>query len=265
MVARFFQSDGLRLRYLDGGAGDPIVLLHGFAHDADRWVKSGAFMQLAARHRVLALDCPGHGQSGKPRDPERYTAVDADIVRMLDHANVQRAHCVGYSMGGALVGRLVFRHADRVLTASFVGATGMASTARREERERLAEGFARGDARALVIAVRPTNEPLPDDEQLLEASARILAGNDALALAALLRAPIVPVTAEDLARASATTPMLGVAGTADPALNALYSLQKTVPRLEIVAIEGAGHAATINRPEVIDTVERFVDAYVRAV
>ena len=56
--------------------------------------------------------------------------------------------------------------------------------------------------------------------------------------------------------------MLGVAGTADPALNALYSLQNTVPRLEIVAIEGAGHPATINRPEVVDAVERFVDGHV---
>src|SRR5215471_8890114 len=153
MVERFFLSDGLRLRYLDGGAGDPIVLFHGFAHDADRWVKSGAFRQLATRHRVLALDCPGHGQSDKPHDPARYTAMDADIVRMLDDANVPRAHCVGYSMGGAIVGRLLFRHADRVLTATVVGATGMASTARRDERERLAEGFARGDARALVVAV----------------------------------------------------------------------------------------------------------------
>jgi pimeloyl-ACP methyl ester carboxylesterase len=259
MLERFFVSDDVRLRYLDDGAGDPIVLLHGFAHDAGRWVKSGAFTRLAARHRVLALDCPGHGQSDKPHDPARYTQVDTDILRMLDDANVARAHCVGYSMGGALVGRLLHRHRDRVLTATVVGATGMASTARSGERARLADGFARGDARALVLAVRPTNEPLPDDAHLLDASARILAGNDPLALAALLRAPIVPVTAQDLAVASETTPMLGVAGTADPALNALYSLQKTVPRMEIVAIDGAGHAATINRPEVVDAVERFVD------
>jgi pimeloyl-ACP methyl ester carboxylesterase len=261
MVERFFRSDDVRLRYLDGGTGDPIVLVHGFAHDAERWVKSGAFRRLAARRRVLALDCPGHGQSDKPHDPARYSLMDFDIARMLDHANVARAHCVGYSMGGALVGRLLYRHAPRVLTATVVGATGMASTARAEERARLADGFARSDARALILAVRPTNEPLPDHAQLLEASARILAGNDPLALAALMRAPIVPVTAQDLAEASATTPMLGIAGTADPALNALYSLQKTVPQLEVVAIEGAGHAATINRPELIDAVERFVDKH----
>src|SRR5215472_2803530 len=147
MVERFLRSDGLRLRYLDGGAGDAIVLLHGFAHDADRWVKSGAFERLAARRRVLALDCRGHGRSDKPHDPEDYVAMDTDILRMLDDADVQRAHCVGYSMSGALVGRLLVRHPDRVLTATFVGASGMASTARSSERSHIANGIAGGDAR----------------------------------------------------------------------------------------------------------------------
>jgi pimeloyl-ACP methyl ester carboxylesterase len=258
MVERFFQSNDVRLRYLDGGRGETIVLLHGFAHDADRWVKSGAFERLAARRRVLALDCRGHGQSDKPYDPAHYGEMDADVVRMLEDANVARAHCVGYSMGGGLVGRLLVRHPARVLTATFVGATGMAFPARSAGLAQLADELERGDARALVLAVRPTTEPLPDDLQLQAASARILAGNDPLALAAVLRAPIVPVTAQDLADASARTPMLGLAGTADPTLNALVTLQKTVPRLRVVAIVGAGHAATINRPEVIDAVEQFV-------
>jgi pimeloyl-ACP methyl ester carboxylesterase len=261
MVERFFQSGDARLRYLDGGAGETIVLLHGFAHDADRWVKSAAFERLAARRRVLALDCLGHGRSDKPHDPARYVQMDADVLGMLDDAGVRRAHCVGYSMGGALVGRLLVKHPDRVRTATVVGATGMASTTRSAEREQLANAIASGDARPLVVAVRPTDERPLDDLQLQAASERLLTGNDPLALAALLRAPIVPITAEDLAVCSAETPMLGIAGTGDPALKALLTLKKTVHQLEIVAIEGAGHAATINRAEVIDAVERFIDSH----
>jgi pimeloyl-ACP methyl ester carboxylesterase len=262
MLERFFQSDDVRLRYLDGGAGETIVLLHGFTHDADRWVKSGAFERLASRRRVLALDCRGHGQSDKPHDPERYRDMELDVALMLDDAGVTHAHCVGYSMGAALVGRLLIRRPARVLTATFVGATGMASTARSAHRARLADAFERGDARALVLAVRPPNEPPPDDEQLEFASARVLAGNDPLALAAVLRAPITQVTAEDLLAVSETTPMLGVAGTEDSALNALFTLQKTVPRLEVVAIDGASHPETVNRPDVTDAVERFLDRHV---
>jgi len=266
MVERFYLSDDVRLRYLDGGAGDAIVLLHGFAHDADRWVKSGAFERIAARRRVLALDCRGHGRSDKPHDPATYGDMDADVIRMMDDADVSCAHCVGYSMGGALVGRLLIRHPDRVLTATFVGATGLASTARSAERAQLADAIERGDARSLVLAVRSASDPPLDDIQLQAASMRLLDGNDPLALAALLRAPIVSISAQDFASAPGMTPMLGVAGTADPALNALISLQKAVPRLKIVAVEGAGHAATINRSEVIDAVEQFVDdASVRSV
>src|SRR5262249_15290403 len=161
------------------------------------------------------------GQSDKPHDPARYVSMDADVLRMLADAGVGRAHCVGYSMGGALVGRLLVNHPDRVLTATVVGATGLTSTARSAHREQLADALARGEARPLVPAVRPTNEPPMDDAQLQAASARLLAGNDPLALAALLRAPIVPVSVDDIAARSATTPMLGVAGTADPALHAL--------------------------------------------
>ncbi|HUK33630.1 MAG TPA: alpha/beta fold hydrolase [Vicinamibacterales bacterium] len=263
MVERFFHSNGLRLRYLDGGDGDTIVLVHGFAQDADRWVKTGTFARLAARYRVLALDCRGHGRSDKPHDPTQYGDMDADVVHMLDDAAVRRAHFVGYSMGGALVGRMLVRHHEYVVTATLVGATGLASTTGAANRARMADEFERGEAHSLVLAVRPTNEGAPDDAQVREASAKVLAGNDPLALAALLRAPIVPIVAADLAVASETAAMLGVAGTADPALHALLELKKTVPRLHVVAIEGAGHAATLSRPELVDAIEQFLSSSVR--
>ena len=262
MIERFFPSNGLRLRYLDEGQGEAIVLLHGFAHDADRWVRSGAFERLTPRYRVLALDCLGHGQSDKPHDPAQYGDTDGDIVRMLEDAGVRRAHFVGYSMGGGLVGRMLVRHRERVITATFIGARGLASTAGHTNRARMADELERGGARTLVLAVRPSNEEVPNEAQIRERSARILAGNDPLALAALLRAPIFTITAEDLAAASDGIPLLGIAGTADPALAALVELTKTVRHLQVVAIEGAGHAATMNRPEVLDAIEQFLTSRV---
>ena len=54
-----------------------------------------------AGYRVIALDCRGHGQSGKPQDPGQYgLEMVRDVVRLLDHLNVERAHVVGYAMGG---------------------------------------------------------------------------------------------------------------------------------------------------------------------
>jgi pimeloyl-ACP methyl ester carboxylesterase len=258
MRSRFFLSNETRLHYIDAGAGDSIVFVHGFAHDATRWVRNGAVDLFASRYRVLALDCRGHGESDKPHDPAQYASMEQDVLAMLDEAGVARAHVVGYSMGGNLLGRLLVRNRERLLSATLIGATGLASHARDDERARMADAFERGDASTLVMAVRPTNEPAPDAAQLQEASARILAGNDPLALAALLRAPIVPITAQDLAAAAAAVPMLGIAGTSDPALAGLVALAATARDLQVVPIPEAGHASTFNRPELLAAIEAFI-------
>src|SRR5690349_4709952 len=151
MQSRFFESGGVRLHYLDDGAGDSIVFLHGFAHDAGRWVRNGAVDLFASRCRVLALDCRGHGESDKPYDPAEYASLELDVLRMLDDALVERAHVVGYSMGANLLGRLLVRHRERLLSATLIGATGLASHARDHERARMADAFERRDASALVM------------------------------------------------------------------------------------------------------------------
>ncbi len=260
-VSRFLDVDGLRVHYLDAGSGDAVVLIHGFTHSAERWRQTGLFDRLASRHRVVALDCRGHGLSDKPHDPARYADMYEDVIRILDREGLDRVHIVGYSMGAALAGRLLLRHPRRFLTATFVGATGRASQEGTERRRRMADDFERGDARMLVTAVWPTRDAPPTDAQLREASARTLAGNDPLALAAVLRAPVSIVTTEDLAGVAKFVPLLGVAGTADSALQALKDMQPSIPELTVVAIEGAGHTAVLSRPDLADTIERFIAAH----
>jgi pimeloyl-ACP methyl ester carboxylesterase len=187
--------------------------------------------------------------------------MDNDVVRMLDHAGIRRANLVGYSMGGGLVGRLLIRQPARFITATLVGASGLASAAGDAQRDAMATEFERGDARSLVMAVWPTNEAKPTESQIREASAKVFGGNDRLALAALLRAPVVPVSQQDLALASAKIPLLGVAGTADPALSALTAMKKNVPQLKVIGIEGSGHTASLGRPELIDAIEQFLAAH----
>ena len=64
---RFFDSGGVRIRYLERGAGAPLVLVHGFTANIERaWVETGIVENLARDHRVIALDLRGHGKSGKP-------------------------------------------------------------------------------------------------------------------------------------------------------------------------------------------------------
>jgi predicted alpha/beta-fold hydrolase len=61
----FFDSNGVRIRYVDQGQGAPVVLIHGYTGNLERhWVAPGVFANLAKDHRVIALDCRGHGKSG---------------------------------------------------------------------------------------------------------------------------------------------------------------------------------------------------------
>src|SRR2546427_5280152 len=59
-----FDSNGVPIRYVTSGAGEPIVLIHGFSATAEMWDPVRA--DLSGRYWVIAMDCRGHGRSGKP-------------------------------------------------------------------------------------------------------------------------------------------------------------------------------------------------------
>ena len=94
--------DGLLLRYAVAGSGQPLVLLHPFSDALDAWWDIGLAGRLARTCRVIAIDARGHGGSDKPRESARHRLEHQviDVLTVLDAAEVERAHVVGYSMGG---------------------------------------------------------------------------------------------------------------------------------------------------------------------
>ena len=105
---RFFDSAGVRIHYIEQGAGEPVVLIHGYTVDLnEQWIATGVFPALASSYRVIALDARGHGLSDKPHERSAYgPEMGLDIVRLLDHLGIRRAHIVGYSMGAHIVAQL---------------------------------------------------------------------------------------------------------------------------------------------------------------
>ncbi|WP_288580368.1 alpha/beta fold hydrolase, partial [uncultured Methylobacterium sp.] len=91
-----FDSDGVPIAYVDvapkEGAGDPILLIHGFASNhAVNWVNTSWVRSLTgAGRRVIALDNRGHGRSGKLYDLEAYSSdlMAEDARRLLDQADL---------------------------------------------------------------------------------------------------------------------------------------------------------------------------------
>ena len=112
---RTFRSDDAEIAYLDAGAGEPVVLVHGFASTKEaNWVVPGWVDTLGrAGRRAIALDNRGHGASTKLYDPARYhSAIMAQDVRaLMDHLGVARADVMGYSMGARIAAFLALAHA----------------------------------------------------------------------------------------------------------------------------------------------------------
>ena len=103
-----FDSDGVRVAYFDEGQGEAVVLLHGFATSSEEmWTRmplaTTQFVSALKGYRVLAVDFRGHGKSDKPHDPKMYgKELAEDVVRLLDHLKIKKAHVVGYSMGAVV-------------------------------------------------------------------------------------------------------------------------------------------------------------------
>lgn len=118
-----FNSHGTRIAYNIHGSGPPLVLLHGLhGSGAANWTLPGITAALAAKHRVIVMDARGHGSSDKPEGEAAYgTAMVGDVVALLDHLNISRAHLAGYSMGGMIAMKTAVMHPTRVQSLLLCG------------------------------------------------------------------------------------------------------------------------------------------------
>jgi pimeloyl-ACP methyl ester carboxylesterase len=122
-VTRTFDSNGVKISYMVQGQGEPVVLIHGWISSAlFNWSFPGTSAALAKNYRVIAMDVRGHGFSDKPTTDEAYgRELVEDVLRLLDHLKIEKAHIAGYSMGGIIAMNFIVKHPDRVLTGTLGG------------------------------------------------------------------------------------------------------------------------------------------------
>ena len=118
-----FDSDGVRIHYTVSGQGEPVILIHGLYSNAKmNWDMPSTTAELAKHYQVIALDNRGHGQSEKPEAEGQYgVKMVEDVVRLMDHLHIAKAHVAGYSMGGMIMMKLLTLHPDRVISAVLGG------------------------------------------------------------------------------------------------------------------------------------------------
>ena len=108
-LEHYLLVDGGSLHFETAGAGDAVLFLHGGFGDRRMW--DDAFNALSDRYHVVRFDLRGYGKSSSPTAP--YSPAE-DIVHLLDHLQIARAHVVGNSMGGTLALDFALLHPDRV-------------------------------------------------------------------------------------------------------------------------------------------------------
>jgi pimeloyl-ACP methyl ester carboxylesterase len=249
--AQSFDSNGVQISYVDSGRGVPVVLLHGFTGSYSRhWEGPGVMKALeTAGYRVIAMDCRGHGQSGKPRDSGQYgLEMVRDVVRLLDRLNIERAHIVGYSMGGAIASQLLVKYSKRVLTVTLLGSgwEGEDLKALTSQMLAMADGFDHKDANALIRGVSASGQSGPTDAEVAAATADLFARNDPQVLAAIARGlpPLWQISRDDLR--TTTVPVLAIIGEYDRNnLEAVRRMAGVVSGLQVVQLPGASHATSV--------------------
>jgi pimeloyl-ACP methyl ester carboxylesterase len=264
--SQFFSSDGVTLRYLVEGEGEPVLLIHGLGASVHvQWGTSGVMQTLAQDHRVIAYDNRGHGRSSKPHDPDRYGEETVeDAVRLLDHLRIPKAHIIGYSMGALITNKLLVEHPERFLTATLGGAGWLKSNDERAVfmKEVIESLEQRKGILPLLVRLTPPGQSQPTEDQF-----RVRLGNRAFALlndqravAAAARGMSELAVTEDELRAN-RVPTLALIGGADPLKVTVDELAQVMPNLTVTVIDDADHLRAPGRPEFVRELKSFLSQH----
>lgn len=136
MRGEFLDLKGARLYYYAAGtrgAGEPVVLLHGFPTSSHLW--SDVVPLLPPGHRIVVLDLLGFGRSDPPRDAELDIRAHADrVVAVLDALGINYACLVGHDIGGGVAQSVAVRHPHRVSRLGLVNSVAFDAWPSREVR-----------------------------------------------------------------------------------------------------------------------------------
>jgi 3-oxoadipate enol-lactonase len=242
------------------GTGTPLLLIHGL-------MVSGAMFQpvvpaLAARYRVVIPDLRGHGRSGALPEPYSVEQLARDLARLLDDLEIDAAHVVGYSQGGAVAQQFARDYPERVrgLVLACTYAYNMLSPRERLE-GMLAPWLVRilGMRRLakLVFSGAGGGPRLPPETTAWLQG--ILAANDKARMVAAVEAMKAFDSRPWLQQIAA--PTLVIAGAEDTAVPFAHArmLAQGIPGAQLRVIEGAGHTLIWTHAEIfVQGVEAFL-------
>lgn len=258
--AERIRTDRLAMFVVESGAGPPVVLIHGLGWDSSLWYPT--MSRLASRHRVIAADTRGHGESDKPDGPYTIAGFAADWAALLDRLQVKEACIVGLSQGGMVAQALALMRPDMVSRLVLVATACRSHPAARDNMEaRIAALADAGPEAAAQVAAESIFSPAWRAANPVELS-RFVAWR-CLAPAAPLTAAMRAVYDFDLSAdlPSIQVPTLILSGSADPLTRpeAMQEIAALIPGAELHLIAGAGHIIPVETPGAFaESLDRFL-------
>jgi pimeloyl-ACP methyl ester carboxylesterase len=244
-----------RIRYLEAGAGWPVVLIHAFPLNADMWRPQ--LQRVPEGWRFIAPDLRGFGPAQSPDDEAEAVTLDdfaADVSLLLDHLEISTAVIGGVSMGGYVTFALFRLEPDRFTGVILADTKAQADTPEgREARQQMIELVRAKGTGAVADQMLPkllgesTRRARPEVQAEVRA---MIESAPAGAVAAAVQAMMSrPDSTPDLARISC--PALVVVGTEDvitPVRDA-EAMQQGIVRSVLVTIPAAGHLSNLESPD----------------
>lgn len=259
--SRRFESGGVPIHYTDVGEGSPVVLVHGFAVSGEiNWRLPGVSRALAPDHRVITVDLRGHGRSGKPHAPESYGMnLMLDILRLLDHLGLERAHLVGYSLGGYVTLKAVVTAPRRLLSASLLGSgwEPPGNSALLAALPRLADALEAGRGVGPLAGHLGADRRSPGLGHRLWVKLMTRYFNDQRALVGVVRSvPELAVGEAELR--SVVVPLCSIVGDRDPLIESAEALREIVHVDSVTVLPDADHIQAPAHPELHAALRRFL-------
>lgn len=241
-TGRTLKLEGIDLYVEERGAGEPLLLLHGFTGSGADWKHVFDLDALARRYRLIIPDARGHGRSTNPDGAFTHRACAADLLALLDALNLPRARAIGMSLGGNTLLHVATSAHERIDAMVLVSATM----------------YYPAQARAIMRQTAPENQP---PEQWAIMRARHAHGDDQIR--ALWRHAAgfadsyddMNLTPPHLATITART--LIVYGDRDPLypIEMAVEMYRAIPRAALRVVPGGGHGPIFGEREPTELAE----------
>jgi len=240
---------GFEMPYLEGGSGEPLLLVHGFGAEKNNFTRVARY--LTPHYRVLVPDLPGFGEASKP-DTGSY-AIAEQVERLRAFAQglgVKRAHLGGSSMGGFIVTAWAAKYPEEVASLWLLAPAGTRAAADSELRRHFKE-----TGEILLVAKTPDEHArirafVMSRQPVLPYSVKRVLGERAAADYALHSKIFRQLSEEppiDSYAARIETPALIVWGAEDRVLNpkGAEALKAIMPNAQAIVMPGIGHLPMI--------------------